>query len=334
MYLQVTSVLVAARYLYSEQREGYRAEKWEFYPDDVSAVPVILLIPDSATDKTPAPTVFCFPGAYHNKEFVSGEPLLEGGACRAARFPERNDMGRWYAQNGMVAAVFDPLGIGELSHDLNDPEYGYDGRTHLCYGMLEYGYNYVGYSVFQKLCFWNFLRTLPYVDENRLAVSGHSLGTEIAIYMAMVTDDVKAVVFNDFLANWGTRYCNHTEWNDMKETLYRFTNFHTVPGAFGQYGFEDLCAALAPRPLAINEGGADEYVEDVRRAYALLGAEKNFQLTYYPEMSDPALRTHPEPMPLYGVHFDEYLDLSYVVASQHSFRKAPSLAFLKKHFGT
>ena len=47
--------------LSSVQREGYRVEKWEFYPDDVAAVPVLLLVPDTATEETPAPIVFCFP---------------------------------------------------------------------------------------------------------------------------------------------------------------------------------------------------------------------------------------------------------------------------------
>ena len=32
----------------SVQRNGYRVEKWEFYPDDYAAVPFLALIPDGA----------------------------------------------------------------------------------------------------------------------------------------------------------------------------------------------------------------------------------------------------------------------------------------------
>ena len=35
------------------QREGYTVEKWEFYPDDYTAVPYLALIPDGATAEHP-----------------------------------------------------------------------------------------------------------------------------------------------------------------------------------------------------------------------------------------------------------------------------------------
>ena len=315
------------------QREGYRVEKWEFYPDDISAIPVLLLVPDCATAENPVPVVFCFPGSNQSKELFSGEPLIEGRAGSSYKYPERNCMGKHYVQNGMAAAVFDPLGIAQTALDLDDEHQGWHSRTHLTYGLLEYGYNYVGYSVFQKLCFWNFLKTLPHIDESRMATSGHSLGSEIAIYMAMATDDVKAVVFNDFLSNPAVRYANHTEWESDEAMLALLQTFHILPGDFRYFGFEDLCAAVAPRYLALNEGGAEEYTNDVRRAFVAAGAEDHFQLTQYPAYTDPATRTHHEPMPNYGLGIQSYFDISYVNAPDHSFRAEPSVKLLKKCFG-
>ena len=319
--------------LSSVQREGYRVEKWEFYPDDVSVVPVLLLVPDTATAEKPAPIVFCFPGSNQSKELFSGEPLLERMAGGAYKYPDRNCMGKHYAQNGMIAAVFDPIGIAETALDLDDPNFGWHSRTHLTYGLLEYGYNHTGYSVFQKLCFWNAVKHFPYVDGERMAVSGHSLGSETAIYMAMASDDVKAVVFNDFLSNPGERYVNHTEWESLEKMLDLTGTFHIVPGDFRYFGFEDLCAALAPRYLCLNEGGAEEYTNDVLRAFRAAGAEDHVLLTQYPVYTDPETRKYHGSVPDHGLGIESYFQWSYVNAPDHSFRAAPSLALLKKCFG-
>lgn len=315
------------------QRDGYRVEKWEFYPDDVCVVPVLLLVPDSASAQAPAPIVFCFPGSNQSKELFAGEPLLSYPSCNnSSKYPERNCMGKYYAQNGMIAAVFDPIGIGETALSLDDPNFGWNPRNHFAFGALSAGYSHTGFCVQQKLAFWNYAKTLPYVDENRLAVSGHSLGSETAIYMALACDDVKAVVFNDFLSNPAVRYCNHTEWESDAKSLDLVSYFHVIPGEFLYYGFEDLCAAVAPRYLCLNEGGADEYTEDVFRAYAAVGAEDHFLLTHYPVYTDPASRTHPEPMPDHGMSIESYFEHSYVNAPDHSFRAEPSLKLLRRAF--
>ena len=315
------------------KREGYRVEKWEFYPDDVAVVPVLLLVPDTATAKSPAPIVFCFPGSNQSKELFAGEPLLPHKAGGACKYPERNCMGKHFVKNGMIAAVFDPVGIGETALDLEDPNYGWHSRTYLNHGLLEYGWSYTGYSVFQKLCFWNYVKTLSFVDEERMAVSGHSLGSETAIYMAMASDDVKAVVFNDFLSNPCERYVNHTEWESMEAMLGMTGTFHIVPGDFRYFGFEDLCAALAPRYLALNEGGAEEYTNDVFRAFRAAGAEDHVMLTQYPVYTDPATRTYHGLVPDHGLGIESYFQWSYVNAPDHSVRAEPSVALLKKCFG-
>lgn len=59
------------------QREGYRVEKWEFYPDDYTAVPFLILIPDSADAEHPVPGVMCLLGSNWSKEFAAGEPLID-----------------------------------------------------------------------------------------------------------------------------------------------------------------------------------------------------------------------------------------------------------------
>lgn len=313
------------------QRTGYRVERWEFYPDDVSAVPVLMLIPDCADAAHPAPTVFCFTGSNHNKEFIADEPPI-GLAGQIDRYPDRNRMGRYYAENGMIAVCFDPLGISELSLDTEDPNKGWHSRTAYTHGLLMEGYNYVGVSARNALCFLDFVKTLPFVDAQRIAVSGHSLGTEVTIFLAMVTDDFRAIVFNDMCASTRDRYAATTEHEDLADPAREAKNFHLVPGMTRYFDLKDLCAAAAPRALAMNEGGPDEYLNDIRAVYAALGAQDQLQITHYPKYQDPAARTFHGDMPLYGLSEETHYLYSNTDAPDHSFRKEPSLTLLKKVF--
>lgn len=177
------------------KRDGYVLEKWEFYPDDFTVVPVLILIPDCATAENPAPGVFCLPGNTHSKELLAGEPLLDQLTCRCLSHPDRNKMAYHLVKNGMVAFAFDNPATAECALDVNlEHDFGEEGRSYMCSGYLFSGYCYPGMSAFQKLCFLKFVKTLPYVDQNRLAVSAHSLGTMPAVLMGLLCDDFKAVI--------------------------------------------------------------------------------------------------------------------------------------------
>jgi len=314
------------------QREGYRAEKWEFYPNDVAAVPVLMLVPDGASAENPVPAVFCFTGSNHNKEFIAGEPPIEGKAGHINRYPERNRMGQYYAQAGMIAVCFDHPGISETALDTDDVNYGWHSRDILNNLLLMAGYSYAGLSVQQALCFLDFVKTLPFVDVSRIATSGHSLGTEPAIYMAMASDDIAAVVFNDMCASHIDRALSVTEHETTDEPLHLGCGFHLVPGTARYYDLKDLCAALAPRPLTMNEGGPDCYLDAIRATYAVMGAEDKLSINHYPKYQDPATRRYHGEIPLYGLSIQSHFDWSYTDAPDHSFRKEPSVAFLTKHF--
>lgn len=313
-------------------REGYRVERWEFYPDDVSAVPVLMLIPDCATEEHPAPVVFCFTGSNHNKEFIADEPPIEGRAGHVNRYPERNRMGRYYAENGMIAVCFDPLAISELSLDTDDPNYGWCSRISFVHALLMDGYNYTGVSAQHAFCFLDFVKTLPFVDKERIATSGHSLGTETAIFMAMASDDIKAVVFNDMCASHLDRMISCTEHETLEEPNSLCGNQHLIPGSGRFFDLKDLCAAMAPRPIAMNEGGPDEYLDEIRAAYAVMNAEEALQITHYPKYQEEMSRTKHGNIPLQGLSVDTHFEWSYTDAPDHSFRKEPSLRFLNRVF--
>lgn len=95
---------------------------------------------------------------------------------------------------------------------------------------------------------------------------------------------------------------------------------------------QDLLAALAPKYLACNEGGAERYLDTVRHGYALAGVPDRLQISEYPKYADVTNRTHPEALPKYRLSEEAYFEHCYVDAADHSFREEPSIRFLKKCF--
>jgi hypothetical protein len=323
------------RRLSCEARDGYVVEKWEFYPDELTAVPFLVLIPDGARTDSPVPGVVCLPGSVHSKEFISGEPLLEPYNCRFEKFPERNRMALYMVKCGMVAFAFDNIATAEVGVPTTTPTadaYNYRSREELVYGYIQSGVCYPGMSTYMILSFLQYLDSFPFVDRTRLAVCAHSLGTEAAMALGVLSDDIRAVVFNDFLGNGRVRYSSVTESEEGNMQL-GIGFWHTIPGLWEYFDFPDLCAAIAPKFIAFNEGGADECFEVVRRAYRALGAEDRMSVSHYPKYADEAARTHPGNVPRYGLTAEGYLEYNYCDALDHSFRSEPSIKLLKRAFG-
>jgi len=324
----------APQRLSSVQRDGYRVEKWEYYPDPYTAVPFLALIPDGADVAHPVPGVLCLPGSTFSKEALAGEPLLETLNCQMQKYPERNCMAQHYVKAGMAAFAFDHIAIAEVGMPVTDP--GRDGynatsRQHLCYGYLHTGFNYPGMETFQLMRFLENIGSFPWVNREKLAVSGHSLGTEAAMALGVLCEEIRAVVFNDMLHSDRVRYVSITEYDDGNLRM-NVGNWHKIPGFMENFDFPDLCAAMAPKPIAFNEGGADEFFRTVLRGYRVFDAEENVQITHYPKYADPASRTHPEDVPRQGLNGTTYFEHLYVDAPDHSFRAEPSVSFLRKVF--
>ena len=310
------------------KRDGYTVEKWEFYPDDYTVVPFLMLIPDGVSKENPAPGVMCLPGSTYSKEFFAGEPLLENPSCRFVEHADRNQMGLYIVKSGMVAFVFDNLETCEISAETDTVG---AVRTHLCHGYAQSGLCYPGMAVFQKLCFMKFMKKLDFVDQEKLALCGHSLGTETALFLGVLCDEFKAVIYNEMMMSRRERYVAVTEVDgEMDQNI---GNWHVVPGLYRWFDYPDLVAAFAPKYLALNEGGGEVYLEKVKKAYAVCGAEDRVQITQYPKYADPEKRIHHGPFPEYGISAKEWYEHNYCDPSDHSFRSEPSIKLLKKCFG-
>lgn len=302
-----------------EQREGYRLERWEAYPEPHSVVPFLLLVPDGASQQSPAPTVLCFPGSTGSKELLAGEPPL--GTTTIPNDPKWSDnrMAYHYARRGMVALAVDSPATNELDSPLRE-------RNSMSLCALWMGRCYEAISVFQKACLLKWLAGQPYVDGHRIAASGHSLGAKPADILGVLYPDiVQAIVHNDFVCHWQERA--------IAENLSVPGAHQIVPGIFQWFDYTDLEAALAPRPLLFTEGGRARQIAKIRKAYELLGVAEAVQVYHYEKYSDPQSRKLDNAELPIGITPEQYFEYAYVDVPAHRFRPNRAVPWLARVFG-
>ncbi len=302
-----------------QDRDGYRLERWEAFPEPYSVVPYYVLIPEGASQQSPLPAVLCFPGSTKSKESLAGEPEL--GQQTPPDDPKwaDNRMAYHYVRRGMVAVAVENPATGELNSPMRP-------RSSLSVCGIWAGRCYEAISVFQKACVLRWLATQDYVDTKRIATSGHSLGAKPADILAVLYPDVvRAVVHNDFVCNWQERA--------VAQNLDVPGTHQIVPGLFQWFDYTDLEASLAPRPLLFTEGGRANQIAKIRRAYELHNAAKAVQVYHYEKYSDPKSRPlDGAEMPI-GITMEQYFAYANVDAAQHRFRPTRAVPWLAKVFG-
>jgi hypothetical protein len=304
--------------LWSKQRDGYRLEKWEAYPEPYSVVPYLVLVPDGVSAESPAPGVMCFPGSFSSKESMAGELELSGEPC-SHRHAARNRMAWEYARKGMVSVAVENPATNELADPIREDSYEFSVHA------LWAGRSYEGISVFQKHHILQWLKNQPYVDAARIAVSGHSLGAKPALILGVLDPTVQALVWNDTTINWHRRA--------VATNLARIGTFQYVPGLLSWFDYSDLQASLAPRPLLITEGGRTVVLDRIRQAYELLGASKRFKLVYYPKYATPEKRPFDDKELPEGLGMQEYFRYANIDEPGHCFKGNIAVPWLTNVLG-
>ncbi|NOX54754.1 MAG: hypothetical protein GXP27_10005 [Planctomycetes bacterium] len=310
--------------LWIRKKQGYQIQKWEAYPEPYSVVPFMIAIPDGVSPRSPAPAVMCFPGSTGSLESLVGLPeVFPKAKAKAARTPkwkrQDNRMAWHFARRGMVAvAVANPA--------TNDTDSPIRSRAETALNAIWLGRCYLGISAFQKAKILEWISEQPYVDRDRIAVCGHSLGAEPADVLGVLYPDlVKAVIHNDFCCNWIERTIALSGWVPPVH--------HLVPGMYQWYDATDLEASLAPRPLLFTEGGRANQLAKIAAAYRLNNAEENLTIYHYKKYEDPKARVHDfKPLPE-GLTQEEYLAHANVDVEKHCFRPARAVPWLARVFG-
>ncbi len=321
VFPEVTETQPPPKRIWVKQREGYQLQRWEAYPEPFCVVPYLLLVPDGVSAQSPGPAVMCFPGSGHSKEKLAGEPELDGSKPRPGhewKLPD-NRMALHFVRQGIVACAVDNPARCETASPLRN----YLNVTACAFWT---GRNYLGISVFQKAHILEWLGKQDFVDRKRIAVCGHSLGSDPADALGVLYPDlVGAVIHNDFCCDWRERAIAQSAHPDGLH--------HIVPGMFAWYDAPDLQAALAPMPLLFTEGGRTPHLDRIRAAYTLMGAEEQVKIYYYKKYATPDLRPlENAPLPE-GLTSDEYFQYANVDPMNHRFRPKEAVPWLTKVFG-
>ena len=315
------------RLLQRKDRGLYFIEKYEISTEPDLFMTFLLLVPKTALEKKNAPAVLCAPGTLWTKEALAGEDFwdltyepAQPVIGLAHRYYYANAMARHYAERGIVALACDDLGVGEHKGELSPMD-----LEKLLVGL---GRSVMGITVELRLAMVKFLRSLPYVDGDRIALSGHSLGVDSLMHVAVLDGNIAAFVYNDFICDWKERISHICPPEPVPTN-----NWHMYPGVYRYYSYPDLLASLAPMPLFITEGGRTEYLEKLKALYAEVGAGENFRYDYYPDYENATDRIHDgEPLKM-RMSGEEYLEYSNVNAPKHFFKfetAAPWLADVLK----
>lgn len=317
-----TDFAVPFKLLSDEPRDGYRLQKWEFYPERYLVIPIAVLIPNEVIEKKlQVPAVICNPGSGASYLNLAGEPDNYINA-----YPFRNRQAWWYCKAGMIGVAVENPATAINAGD----EIEYEQIQLRFYSLLnQSGRTYHGFITEQRLMIVDFLKKCPYVDISRIAVSGLSLGCGGVLYSALLSDDISAAVYNDFVCSRLQRTLSTTE----VATWPTFVSA-ALPGALEWFDIQpDITSALAPKPLLLAEGGPwIGHIEKIVRAYKLAGAEDKLTVQYYYKYQNPKnrLHEHEDLMHVTGLDGEKYFEYANVDARQHSFHPEIDVPWLIK----
>lgn len=263
------------RTILSTDREGYHLEKFEFDNGAGATVPGYFLIPKNGKAKHPA-ILYCHwhGGNYdlgkeeifttHHTPQVPAEALVKAGyvvmAIDAYCFGERSGKG--------------PGGPQEIK----GPEELSTSKRELWYGRSLWAM-----MVRDDQMALDYLFSRPEVDQQRVAVTGISMGATRSWWLMALDERIKTGVAVGCL----TRYQELI----AEEKLKAHGIYYFVPGILTKFDTEAIISLIAPRPVLFMTGDEDigspvagirKIDEKVRPVYELYGAQDSFGNIIYP----------------------------------------------------
>ncbi len=302
-----------------EQREGYREEKWEFYPLPACVSAFYVLIPDSV--RQPSPAVLCIPGSGMTKEHLTG---------RAASRNMRAAMALNVVKQGYIAVAVDNAASGEASDLEHLAHTGYDYDTPSRF-LLELGWSYLGYTSYLHKQVLDWMKRQDGIRKDRIVVSGFSLGTEPLMVLGVLDPEIYGFVYNDFLCQTQERAIVMTAPDPNGRRPFPNSIRHLIPNFWKYFNFPDIVASLAPRPLILTEGGLDRDLNLVKRAYEIAGHPENVEIRHYAKYRREETRNKAERLPE-GMNRTEYYTSVNVDGANHYFKNEHVMPWLERIF--
>ena len=232
------------------------------------------------------------------------------------------------AKQGYIAVAVDNAAAGEAAdlEPLAGTSYDYDTPSRI---LLELGWSYLGYTSFLNKQVLEWMKCQPFIRQNRIVVSGFSLGTEPLMVLGVMDPSIYAFVYNDFLCQTQERATVMTEPDQRGRRPFPNSIRHLIPDFWKYFNFPDIVASLAPRPIILTEGGLDRDFNLVKRAYEISGHPENIETHHYQKYAAPETRNPAQNLPE-GLGRTSFYDSVNVDGPNHYFKNEFVLPWLDK----
>jgi cephalosporin-C deacetylase-like acetyl esterase len=248
-------------------RGDYRIEKIVFESLPNFYVTANLFVPQTGTP--PYPAVL--------------QPTGHSLAAKARAFYQ--NLGLGLVKNGFVVLTYDPVGQGErrIYYDaaLGDSKVGGTTVEHEMAGIqsLLAGESLARYMVWDGMRGIDVLQSLPYVDGQRLGISGCSGGGTLTSYLAALDDRLKVAAPSCYITDWEDQLLGTGPQDAEQQFPDQFKN---------GLNHADLVEAFAPKPYLIASttedffpiAGSRKAFQESQRIYSLLGAPEKISTAY------------------------------------------------------
>jgi dienelactone hydrolase len=256
-----------------ELRPGYSLERLAIENGEDGDISALLLIPDNL--KKPAPAILWLHSSTpdHNQLLT---PHTNGGD---------EPLGEAFVKRGYVVLAPDAAWYGDRAGagPAGAAETGFAEQQSLMKLHLWMGRTLWGMFVRDDQIALDYLCSRPEVDRHRIGVTGMSMGSTRAWWLAAVDDRIAAAVGVACL----TRYQNLIAHGQLRQHgVYYF-----VFGLLKHFDTEGVLALIAPRPFLALTGDLDAgspadgvrvLEEKVGRVYESLGVRERFRSVLYP----------------------------------------------------
>jgi len=222
-----------------------------------------LLVPSSASHKTPLPAVLCL---HQTTDVGKDEPAGLAGDPKLA-------YARELAERGFVVLVPDYPSFGDYEYDFESDDYAS--------GSMK--------AIYDNVRAVDYLTTLPVVNDAKIGVIGHSLGGHNSIFTAVFEPRLKVIVSSCGFTEFEKYYQGDlTGWTSQRYMPRILERYRADPAEM-PFRFSDLVAALAPRPfLAVapvhdhnfDVSGVRDVMSAASPIYRLHDSDRHFQASY------------------------------------------------------